>query len=403
MPIDVSQLRAHIAAYADGISRDGRQRVSTVADLGRAFQPDFDADALLATCLAATRINGFHWSGALFNCGEAINQHVPFGVEPQRYALIATDGSQILPDRHKPFLFAYLQAGCACVTYGGADQSLASSFQHTKRSRLILESELFDEQSGELKPPSEIANQRDAMEIELLEHTCRIAHDAGFQPVLVADGSLVPFALLNDRALRRDANRARRLLEPVMQALDTMQACGALVCGYIDRPNSNAVTRTCALAGARFDQVDETTLCDADRRVNGLFDRHLLEHVLGPGRRTALFDPRWEVNGPNHLGRHAMRACYVNFGMGAGKQAIIGRIELPHWCADVQRVGTMAAILYRHARIGEGYPLLLKAAHQESVVSQDDQREIEAAIEQALIARGIVGRTSFKQEAKDRD
>ena len=191
---------------------------------------------------------------------------------------------------------------------------------------------------------------------------------------------------------------AGRLLPPVTSALDALRACGALACGYIDRPNSNAIARACALDNIAYDAIDAALLRRNDARIAGIADRHLMELVLAPGHRCALFDPAWEVN--DLLGPHAMRACYVNVGAGAGRNATIGRIEAPAWCVD--SINVMAAALARHARMGEGYPLVLKAAHEEAVVSKEDAREIEQALEQALLARGIVPRMSSKQSAKDR-
>jgi hypothetical protein len=397
MPTDVLQLRAQIAAFADRQELSGRDRAAVMPNLLAPLEPTFDgADALLAACLAASRVPDRPWAGALFTQGEPVNLQTPCGSAPERYALIATDGSQILPDRHRPVQFAYIQAGCACVTYGaGADQSLGTRLHRLKRSRLIHEDELYDPDSGELKPSAEISNQRDAMEIQLLAEACEVARSAGFQPIAVADGSIVPFALLGSRNIRV---HAQRLLPPIVRALDALRECGALVCGYIDRPNSNAVTRACALNGADYDKIDAAFLRANEAHIRGIADRHLMEIQLRAGHRSATFDPHWEVN--ELFGAHAMRACYVNFGAGAGRRAVIGRIETPQWCMG--QIDVLAKVLYRHAMLGEGYPLILKAAHDESVISKDDAREIEHAIEQTLVNRGIVQRLSNKQSAKDR-
>lgn len=395
MPIDAAQLRTQIAGFADGFDESRKRRADVMADLLKPLAADYaQADALLAACLAAANAPGLRWSGALFTQGEAINQQFGFDASPERYALIATDGSQILPDRHKPFQFAYVQAGCACVIYGSADQSLGKTLSQLKRSRFIPEAELYDEQTGELRPPSEISNQRDALEIALLAEACQMASAAGYTPIAVADGSIVPFALLGGRNVRQ---LATKLLPPVTHALDAINASGALVCGYIDRPNSNAIARACALDGEPFGQVTDGLLRANDGRIAGIVDRHLMEMALKPSRRTALFDPNWEVN--DLLGVHTMRACYVNFGIGAGIGSVVGRIEAPQWCAS--QMGVLAAVLQRHANMGEGYPLILKAAHQESVVGKDDARDIESAIQQELLRRGIVPRGSYKQAAKD--
>jgi len=396
MPVDVSHLRTQITDFVSTFDDSRKRRIDVIEALCHVLRPGYTgADALLAACLAASNLSSMRWGGALFTCNEAIHEVKPVGALPERYALIATDGSQILPDRHKPIQFAYIQAGCACVTYGSADQSFGKALSDLKRSRLIPETELYDAQTGELKPTSEISNQRDTLEIELLAEACRLAHEAGFWPIAVADGSLVPFALLGGRNVKQ---LSAKLLPPLSSGLDAMRASGALVCGYIDKPNSNALARACALDGMPFNAVDEHMLRTSDARLTGIVDRHLLELSLGAAFRTALFDPHWEVN--DRLGQHAMRACYVNFGLGQGVSSIIGRLEMPEWCSGEASV--LAAVLHRHAHLGDGYPLILKAAHQTSVVSKDDARDIEQAIQLELLKRGIVPRGSLKQDAKDR-
>lgn len=400
MPVDLTQLRSSIEEYADANQKEGQRRLESVDSLSRALQPNVGVDALLASCLAATRVSGMRWNGALFDCGEAPNKFIEIDVkrnEPERYVLIATDGSQIMPDRHKATLFAYVQAGCACITYGG-DKAIAQRIQKMKRSRLFLERELFDE-LGELVSPGEISNQRDLLEIELMADAAREARDAGFLPIVIADGAMVPFALLGSRGLRNATQQ--KMLTAFKRALDAMQDSGALVCGYIDKPNSNALVNTCALFDTPFDGVDEKELKKLSASCAGIFDRHLLDNALKPTHRTALFNPRWEVNEPQHLGDHAMRCCYVNVGIGNGLRAAIGRIETPAWCATERNIAMLGAILLRQARMGNRYPIILKVAHEEAVVGKDDQREMENALMQALINRGILPHQSLKQDAKD--
>jgi hypothetical protein len=131
-------------------------------------------------------------------------------------------------------------------------------------------------------------------------------------------------------------------------------------------------------------------------------DRHVLERVLQPERRSALFDPNWLVNGAKYLNAHAMRACYLNLGNGLGDRAILVRLELPQWCATSQALQTLTGIVQRHARLSpEIYPFILKAAHEEAVIGKDDQREIESALEHELQRRGVRVRYSPKQATKD--
>jgi hypothetical protein len=405
MPVNVTQLRQQIDHFAQANSAAIQARAGLIETLRAALLPGVDSDALLASALTAMRAVEAkrHWSGALFGGDEAISMTAPFGVEPDAYALIASDGSQIMPDRHKPFLFAYVQAACACIVYGHADNAAAhaaaDALQRKKPSRLLSDQDL--DAGEDRNPAAEVSNLRDVLEIELLAEACQAMAATGVRPVVIADGSIVPFALLNERTLS-NAQQVERLLKPVMRALDIMRETGALVAGYIDRPNSNAVVKTCALLDLPAEHVTEAALIDREQRFAGIFDRHVISTVLPAQRRTALFDPNWRVNGAQFLGRHAMRACYVNFGSAIGEQAVLARLEVPQWCAAPEAIATLTGILRRQAALSaDPYPFILKAAHEEAVVGKDDQREIETALEQALLARGVRVRYSPKQAAKD--
>jgi hypothetical protein len=99
-----------------------------------------------------------------------------------------------------------------------------------------------------------------------------------------------------------------------------------------------------------------------------------------------------------------MRACYANFGDGLDSRAVPARLEMPLWCASAENLAVITGVLRRHAALDpDSYPFILKAAHELAVVGRDDQREIEAALEQELLNRGMRPRYSPKQAAKNRE
>ena len=62
----------------------------------------------------------------------------------------------------------------------------------------------------------------------------------------------------------------------------------------------------------------------------------------------------------------------------------------------------MAKVMDRHAKIGGGYPMCLKAAHEEARLSMGDEQRIDQVMERALMEKGILALPSSKQEAKER-
>lgn len=413
MPIDVTQLIPQLRSMAERASAARRTREQRVARMRRVFTSDFDHTTWNSVCEQAAHAQGIRWTGALFNAGENANQFIPFGNEPASYVLIATDGSQIMPDRHKAVQYAVIQVASTCIVYGQPANPIALpdavKGSHRKPLQFLSEDQLYDD-NGELVSPGEISTERDLEEIELLAEQCEHFCDAGLQPVAVADGSLVPFSLLNELFLRNSPHRAGEQLDRVVKALNRIRDCGAIVTGYIDRPNSNAVARACALAEVQPDAVSgepalRETVRKAELNLRGILDRHVLDQVLPPSHRTALFEPSWLVNDPQYLGRfgHTMRCCYLNVSSATGPaRTIIARLEMPAWCSNAENIGITTAVLGRHARMGGGYPLCLKAAHEEAVLSHTEEKEIDLAIERGLIEEGIFMTPSSKQEAKDR-
>lgn len=401
MPIQIR--REQVVQLADAAKAREPQRQASAADLRAIFQPDFDHEAWLATCQYAAQ--SADWVGALFNQDEPVNVMRPFGQVPTQYALIAGDGSQIMPNRHAAVQYYFVQAATACIVYGVDPANKSAALLKAEADAKLKPNHLeFDinklYENDELISASVVSNRRDALEIEILAERCKAFAEAGVQPIALADGSLVPFSLLNP-AFMRDRVKARPIVERLTEALNTMRKAKALVAGYVDRPDSNGVVKAARLAGKPQSLISKQSLKQLEDGAWPMFDRELYREVLPAAQRGALFDPGWMVNGKDWLARpnHSVRACYVNFGTGTGDRAMIGRIEMPIWCAP--QADVIAAVLYRQANLGNGYPFILKAAHEEAVVTREDQQTLETLIQMELRERGITTDISLKQAAKN--
>ena len=400
MPYDPSAIRELAPLAASRAAHARAARAKLIVGLREFWAAGFDTarwEAELAPLYASE--DGNAGSLAKFAGGHgSINQIMTPGVEPQAYALLACDGSQIMPDRHGSAIFAMIQAACVCVVYGdrptprdkALEEAMAGALKRT--TMLYGEDELIEH--GELVSAGSISTERDLREIELLAENCARLTAAGVRVVALADGSLMPFALLNDKLALPEAMRHA---DRMTRALNTLRGCNAIVAGYVDRPNSNTLVKSLAL-GMRGAADAQRTLA----AVETLFDRQVVEGVLAPNQRTAMFDPGWNTRGIRRIadGGHALLACYANMSRNPQKP-YVARIELPHWCAD--DLPALHALLQRHARasIGDPYPFCLKAAHENAVITKEDQREIQQSVERELMKHGIMPVTSAKQAAKD--
>jgi hypothetical protein len=408
MPIDISALRAAIQQLADGAVRNEDRRTEQAAHLRRVFAAGFDGAAWMHQCEAASKVDG--WTGAHFNGAELATATFNFDtqLEPQRYALISADGSQVLPDRHKEVQYYFVQAGAACIVYGVPEEQRdaalrdAMAFGQTQKQELVYDTARLQGKDNRIISPGEVSNKRDVLEIELLSECCERFAAAGVRAIAVADGSLVPFALLNENFIKNSRKEARELCDRMVMALNKMRKAKASVAGYIDRPDSNAFVKACWLSTLGTSPINKQNLQTVDDVATGLFDRHLLEPILAPQQRTAFFDPNWLVNDANWLGRgnHAMRACYINFGV--ARHSNIVRLEMPQWCLADGAAEELCAVLQRQTWVGNGWPFVLKAAHEQSVVTKADQAELEYIIRDELDRRGLRAELSAKQFSKNR-
>lgn len=391
MPINANLLRARIEAAAVNASRDLNSRDALLEQLAALLRPGADpapfrADDTPSPTSAHARFSAGEDAPGRFACGGPEST-------PPAFALIAVDGSQILADRHKPVMWALARASAVCIVYGrGPDPALARALSGEPVLRFWSEDELWTSgRDGEPLTAGDINTERDVLERELLADRCEAAAAAGLLPVALTDGSLLPFSLLNDRAWgSRPDPRTLGAFRRVSAALGRMKTAGARVAGYIERPNSAAVLKTCAAIGG-IGPIPPTA-----------FDRHLYERLLGPGQRGALFDPGWRVNGPDLLGGdgNAIRAAYARLEPAASRPNIV-RIEVPEWRCGPGDLATLSAILARQTRLGGGYPFLLKAAHEEAVLTRRDQAELDTALLSAMQRHGLRVAASLKQSAKE--
>ena len=400
MPYDPAAIRTLVPLIATRTAQARLSKGKAIEDLRAFWSSEFDVAAWADRALESVQHKSQKTAGVARFTSETgkINRCELPGVEPERYALLSCDGSQIMPDRHASAIFAMIQSACVCITYGPenkADELIqvqAVAGLRKRATKLYSEDELMDR--GELIGLSAISTERDIQEIELLAENCERLHRAGMKVVAIADGSLMPFALISERL---PMSTAKQIANRIASALDRMRLCNAVVAGYVDRPNSNTLVKALALG-----IYGETQVGGALDVVESLVDRQVVEGVLAPSQRTSCFDPGWNAAGIRYVANagHGLMACYANMSRNPTRP-YIARIEIPVWCAA--ELPNLHMILQRQsmASIGDPYPFCLKAAHESAVITKEDQREIQQAIERALLTLGIVPSTSAKQSAKE--
>lgn len=315
------------------------------------------------------------------------------------FTVVATDGSQIEPERHAAAECFVLNVGWAVLHYG---PDARAELGNAAELRFRDEELWFDLGSRRVPIREELlATLRTLVErrklAELLEA------QAGPGPVLgLADGSLLDWTL---------ENRSRDL-PPAIEAetlalLDRMRASGALLASYVSRPASREVANLARLPLCSDPPLMDCRVCSSRERfgvaacapADGLTDGAIFWPLLPPYHRSALFAPRQRVQ--ERYRGHTMCCFYLN----AGPE--IGRVELPEWVArDAAKLALAHALVADQCRRGRyhgklpGYPPALVEAHEQAVVDGADRQIFAQLLERRLQRAGLPAELSAKRLSK---
>lgn len=324
-----------------------------------------------------------------------------FSKVPEDYAVIAADGSFILPDRHSPARFYVLNTSRVILGYGqepfaniGAEPGI-----YFKPEDLIVP----DDPQRTPIDGTVLGFRRAIEELRaVLEGAGKIN---GRPSIALQDGTLVLWQL------QGQSDPVRRwVLDQFLDVLDGFRERNLPIASYISSPGAAELMNMLRVAVCDFPDHGLTINCDDCRTRPGhtprcdilpnLPDRFLLEDVarLQPGERTTVYQSRSRVlDAYDRDGSGDQRICF--FYLNAGRE--IGRVEVPRWvAADLDALDLVHAVIHDQAELGRGYPVALQEAHEAAVLNMADRRVIEQAVEQALATSGIVRLTTGKDGSK---
>lgn len=282
--------------------------------------------------------------------------------------LTASDGSQILPDRHAESFFGMINIGGITLP----QNSPALPVEMTQSEFWYSDSEAFNEALFNFR--------RDVLERKfLLEISLTLP-----PPVLaLTDGPLELW--MEVRASEEERQELHRLLQSYLDTLETFRQRGILVNGYVDRPESAYLVRLLELAIAtERDWRDLRRF----RPFKGVLDADLFATLLRPGERSAIF--RLQSPLLEHLPVES-EICFFYLRVGMESEQSIARVEIPLWVAnDPSLVEQLHGELISQCRQSGSYayPYLLHRAHEVAVVHPQDRATIERALLIELQRRG---------------
>jgi len=313
--------------------------------------------------------------------GEALDAVHPLPAIPERFTVIAADGSQIQPDRHGVALYYLINVGSLVYRHGSGEAPEA----HSEPILGYTEADMYE--NGLLVGGNLLDVRRDLAEITRLADLCAV-EPPGSTMALV-DGTLILWVLEDLPAEGRCAK-----VTAYLDQLDRIRKAGAAVAAFVSRPRRAEVTRLLYLASLDGD-VNRAT--QEPNPLEHLPDRAVFE-PLPPGARSALFVSPSPINYEYyHPAGHAVHFCYLNLAE-EEHDPVIARVEVPAWVArDHDLLALVHGAVVAQARITGDYPYALARADELAYVSGPERAAFEEMVTTALLRVGV--RSSLSPKA----
>ena len=304
---------------------------------------------------------------------------------PFQAVILAVDGSQILPDRHAPFLYYLLHVG-GLVYYHGLPQAPREFGAH----ELVFDEEALLEGGGFLVSGAAVGARRDAAEIEALAREAWAERDADAPRLALLDQRLL-YRPVGQIATQERAAIVGRWQQAMIKIGDS----GAALAGYIDRPRSQAVVSLLQMLGIGAPPEGPG--------LAGLLDADLFAELLAPGERSKLFVYVSKENDAYRERDAGNEVCFFYLNTGTTPdRPVIARIDLPRRVVDdPAAVDGAHALIIDQCRIWRDYPYVLTRADEVAVVGRQDQASLELMITNALARDGQQVTATAKQTGKD--
>lgn len=258
------------------------------------------------------------------------------------YTVVASDGSQIYPDRHMGSNYYVINTGIVTLRYD------------TKSSASFNSEPYFFTDLAEGNVADYVDSKRHELEIADGLKVC--LHETG-NVFYLADGSLIAWHLFG-----KSENFIDQFMPNYLQQLQTFYQHKTPIIGYTSLPNSKEVVnllraKLCNFEASKFEINYLQDLVDSD----------LLAILLQPLQFTTWFKSNVAAvkSYPEHL-KIYFAYCHTC--------SEIARIELPAWVVQDQGLLDLCMqVVVDQIQKGYGYPVALSEAHQQAVIKTQDR------------------------------
>ncbi len=332
---------------------------------------------------------------------DKLDAHYPAPPCPDDFVVLATDGSHIDVDRHRPARCFVINIGTVRLDYGQMPAAFLSSLPllHFEEEDVVLSSTTGSQQ--EMIEGPLLGVKRSVEECRLLAELAK-GVEAKLPIAALLDGSLVLWGLAGQvyPAFVVNALLENGLLKHLDELRQLSKTRQLALASYISFPRSTEVVNVLRLALCPYEPVDCDRYCaskskerDCDN-VAGLLDRELFERLLTEGERSALFSSHSSIVKEHYQG-HQVHFFYIKMA------EELTRIEVPQWVAEDKRLLDIThAIILDQCRRGQGYPVALSEAHEKAVITAADRDQFWQLVERSLARQNKLLKSSAKAKSK---
>ncbi|MGV7976946.1 MAG: DNA double-strand break repair nuclease NurA [Anaerolineaceae bacterium] len=377
MPVNYPQIEQSLPAYASKEKGYQDLQIAQQEKLWQMFSdPSLEVEAMREKIARAEAL-----LKSLY-CAKPVQEKLltrsPLPALPPAYTLIAADGSQIAPNRHRPVQFCVLNIGMIKIQRGSG-----------RAPEINVLSTLLDHESL-FTPDGHLIGEEDVSLFRDLEERKALLDAAVPQeePIItLTDG---PLDVYENITTRRERKQIQVDVEKIHANLE---ARGVLSAGYIDKPGSELISRM--LSVLQVPDAELRAYDDTKREIRGISDAELLKNLLRAGERSAVFEAVTKGDGKGSLSVHFF---YLN--VSGGEEPNLARVEFPAWVSEHPRlVDTLHSVIYHEAMVLDThpYPYALHRAHELAIITMPEHEQVEAMLVRELAQAGVrVGKRSNK-------
>ena len=322
--------------------------------------------------------------------------------QPANYAVVGVDGSHIDVSRHLPARCYLINIGGIALQYGMPHNAAPFSAPRLYASddELVIRDTLapYREEtiSGALLDAKRAVEELQGLADELR----RLPADA---PALgLIDGSLIMFGMHRhpDFVVRQLIDEG--FVKIMDEIRDMAQERMLAIASYISLPRSAELVNALRLSVCPYPVADCDRECGTTRagerpcdlQVGGVMDREIFAATLSVGERSPVFHSSAPIV-RDHYGQHGIAFFYLR------TEEEIGRVEIPDWVAADEALLALAhSLVVEQCRLGPGYPVALKEAHEQAVVTGADRQYFIELVEAALTDNSLPVYSSEKNISK---